>query len=140
MRTCNRKGRSFVTIMIVIALGALAVRIAIEQIMRRTIVQNEDNAITTLKLFSASFESFAKNNRGVFPDTLAQLTSADPPYLDKSYVAQSPIKGYAFSCPRLEPSNYGCVAVPARCGLTGKKVYSISTGGTVTSDECSKKE
>lgn len=136
----DTRARSFVTIMIVIAVSALLLRISIERIIKMNISQNESNASATLKLISTALENYAKDNLGVFPSSLSVLTQTNPPYLDKDYIDESPIKGYNYTCPRLEPSGYSCSARPVRCNITGKVIYTVTTGRSFASEECSKKE
>lgn len=136
----SQRGKSFVTIMIVIAILALVLRVAIEGLIQRNMALNQSNAQSTLKLISAAIENYAKNNQGAFPADLTVLTKPSPPYLDRDYVFQSPVKGYIYSCPRLEPSGYNCYATPSKCNLTGKLTYNVTTGGIAVFEECSKKE
>lgn len=136
----NKRGKSFVTIIIVIAVFVLVLRIAIERIIKVTIAQNESYASTTLKLISAALENYAKDHLGVFPTNLEVLTKDNPQYLNKEYISESPIRGYEYSCLRLESSGYSCSAYPVTCNLTGKMVYSVTTGGLVVAEECSKRE
>lgn len=136
----DSRGLSFITLMIIIAVLSLLSRIAIEAIIKITIAQNESDAATTLKLISTALENYAKDNHGVFPPTLSVLTKSNPSYLDKDYIALSPLKGYNYSCTRLESSGYSCSAQPAKCGLTGKIIYSITTGGSMVAEDCQKKE
>ena len=139
MITEDKKGRSFVTIMIVIAVCALLLRIAIERLIKINITQNGSDASVTLKLISAALENYAKDNHGIFPPELSLLTKTSPPYLERDYT-QFPLKGYNFSCSRLEPSSYSCSAVPIKCRLTGNTIHTVTTGGLLVSEECSKKE
>lgn len=136
----NKKGRNFVIIMVVIASSTLIFRFAIEQLLKINIAQNESNASATLKLISAALENYASDHNGAFPVNLSLLTKDNPPYLDKDYVALSPIRGYNFNCFRLEASSYSCVATAIKCRLTGKTNYTITTGGLLVSEECSGKE
>ncbi len=137
------KGKSFVTIMIVIAFSALLLRIAIENLVRINIAQNESRASATLKFISAALENYAKDNNGIYPASLSVLTQSKPPYLEKKYIddiAQSPVKGYSYNCPTLELSGYNCYASPVRCKFTGNTVYVIATGSPLKSEECKIKE
>ena len=136
----NKKARSFVTIMIVIALSVLILRFAVEQLINRNITQNEAVALSTLKLISAALENYAKDNHGVFPVSLAVLTKTSPLYLDRDYVKESPIKGYTYICSKLDSSGYNCTAGPLKCKMTGKIIYNISTGGLFVSEGCKKEE
>ena len=136
----HNAARSFVAIMIAIALSAFFLRVAIEQVMRITIERNESDAVAALKLISIALENYAKDNKGVFPGTLGSLIKTSPPYLAKDYISQSAIKGYIYNCSRLEPEGYNCSAVPTRCAVTGKKVFTVSTGGSLVTEDCRKKE
>lgn len=126
--------------MIIIAVVGLLLKIAIEQIIKVNIEQNESNAQATLKLISTALENYAKDNKGIFPARIPVLTQPTPPYLDKDYTLESPIKGYNYNCARLEPSGYSCYAAPTRCRLTGNMAYTITSGGLLVSEECNKKE
>jgi hypothetical protein len=136
----NNRGRSFVTIMIVIGVLAFILRVGIEQVIHISILRNQADALTTLKLISTALENYAKDNNNVFPEQLAPLTVTTPPYLDRDYAALPLVKGYAYSCPRLEVSGYRCVAVPAKCGITGQLAYTVTTGGSISQENCLKKE
>lgn len=136
----NRRGKSFITIMIVTAISALVLRIVIKQIIRVNISQNESNASAALKLISAALENYAKDNKGMYPESISVLTRTSPPYLDKDYISQSSLKGYTFTCLRLEPSGFSCSAIPLKCNLTGQMIYTVINGGSLISEECTKKE
>ena len=136
----NRKARSFVVIMIVIALSALLLRVVADKVISLTCSQNESNAQSTLKLIATALENYAKDNRGVYPDKISVLTQNRPAYLDRDYVKQSPIKGYSYNCSRLDSSGYSCHALPTRCKLTGKTVFTVSTGSLLISEDCDKKD
>jgi competence protein ComGC len=134
------KGRSFVAIMIIVAVSSLLLRFGIEQVIKINVIQNESVAQATLKLISTALENYAKDNRAAYPLSLSLLARSSPAYLDQDYISKSPIRGYEYSCSRLEPSGYACSAAPIRCDFSGKAVYTITTGGSLVSEECSKKE
>ena len=136
----SSSGRSFVAIMLVIALTSLILRTVIVRIMRINISQNESNAQATLKLVSAAMENYAKDHQGVFPTDLSVLTQANPAYLDKAYINAYPVRGYNYNCGRLEASGYNCQAIPVKCRQTGEKIYSITTGGLLVPEDCAQKE
>lgn len=136
----NKKAKSFVVIMIVIALSALTLRVLVGKIISLTTAQNEANAQSTLRLICTAIENYAKDNHGVYPDKISVLTQSSPAYLDKDYIKQSPIKGYNYNCNRLEPSGYSCQALPIRCRLTGKIAFTITTGNLLISEDCDKRE
>jgi len=136
----NRIARSFVLIMVVIAFTALFLRFAIERIIKTNIIQNESGAVATLKLVSTALENYAKDKKGIFPGSISFLVETEPAYLEKDYTDDSPVKGYLYECPRLEPEGYSCSATPVKCNFTGKMVYTVTTGGVFISEECAKKE
>jgi len=136
----HNSAKSFVMIMLIIAVSSLLLRIVIEGLIKRNMAQNESNAQGTLKLIAAALDNYAKDNHDIYPASLSVLTQPKPPYLDKDYILQSPLKGYNYSCPRLEPSGYSCYAVPVRCKITGMVVYNITTGSLLIQEACDKKE
>ncbi|MDO8662308.1 MAG: hypothetical protein Q7K98_03710 [Candidatus Omnitrophota bacterium] len=136
----NKRARSFVVIMIVLALSALTLRMLIGEIISVTSIQNESNAQSTLKLISTAFENYAKDNQGAYPAKISVLIQAKPAYLDKDYIKLSPIKGYSYSCSRLDAAGYSCQAFPSRCKLTGKLNFSVTTGSLLISDDCGTRE
>jgi len=136
----NNLARSFVVIMIVTALSALALRMIISEIINVASAQNEANAQSTVKLISTALENYAKNNQGAYPLKISVLTQSQPPYLDRDYLKQSPIKGYSYNCSRLDAAGYSCYAFPTRCKLTGKVNFSVTTGSLLISEDCAAKE
>ena len=125
----THKGRSFVTLMLIIAITALLLRIAIEQVIRFNVAQNESNAQANMKLMSTAFENYAKDHLGRYPESVLALTQASPQYIDKDYIEFSPLKGYNYTCPRLDDSGYNCYASHTHCNLSGGKIFNITTGG-----------
>jgi len=136
----NRKARGFVMIMVVIAIFSLLLRVAIDKIIKINITQNESNAQATLKLISAALENYAQDHIGEYPNNFTLLVEDNPSYLDRDYLRESPLKGYAYSCSTLEVSGYSCSAVPLNCNLVGRTSYTVTTGGLIISEACVKKE
>lgn len=136
----DKRAKSFVTIMIIIAVCALLLRIVIERLITINIAQNESRASVTLKQISAALENYAKDHGGAYPANLSLLTQTKPPYLEKNYISSSFLRGYNYSCPRMEPSGYSCYASPAQCKFSGNMIYTITTGSLLVSEECERKE
>jgi type II secretory pathway pseudopilin PulG len=136
----NIRAKSFVAIMMVIAVSALLLRFGIERIIKLGITKNESDAQATLKLISTALDNYAAANHSLFPASLSVLIQTTPHYIDKDYIDESPIKGYNYSCLRLEASGYSCSANPTSCKLTGTMVYTITTGGLLVSEKCERKE
>jgi hypothetical protein len=134
----NNKARSFVTIMIFVALSALLLRLAVHKIIIYNMEQNQLMAQVNLKLFSTALENYAKDNR-VYPTNTSELTKDKPVYLEKDYLAVPSVQGYEYDCQRLDQKGYNCSAVPVNCMFTGKKVYTVSTGGLIIPESCDNK-
>ena len=126
--------------MIVIAVASVVIRTVVGVLIDMNMGQNEANAEGTLKLIAASLENYANDHRDRYPSDFSALTESRPAYLDKDYVALSPIKGYLYGCAKLEPSGYDCFARPSRCGLTGRTTYGVATGSQLVSQDCEKSE
>jgi type II secretory pathway pseudopilin PulG len=139
LKMIDKKARSFVTIMIVVGLSALLLRTVIQKFVIYNIERNQSLALVNLKLFYTALENYAKDNKGVYPDNINQLTKGKPAYLEKDYLAVDSLRGYEYECQRLEPTGYNCSAAPISCNLTGNKVYTMSTGGLIIAEDCDKK-
>jgi type II secretory pathway pseudopilin PulG len=135
----NSKARSFVMIMIAIGLSALLLRTAIQKFIIYNIERNQSLAQINLKFFYTALENYAKDNKGVYPANISQLTKGNPVYLERDYLAVSSVQGYEYDCQRLDATGYSCSAAPVSCNLTGKKVYTMSTGGLIIAENCDKK-
>jgi hypothetical protein len=137
----DSKGRSFLTVIIIIAFIALFLRFSSVQLIKFTIDQNEANAQESLKLVSTALELYAKDHMGMYPQNLNALVQSKPVYINKDFIVEpGKRKGYVFSCSRLEQSSYSCSQAPSICGLTGKKIFTVTTGGSLIIQECSSDE
>lgn len=135
----NRKARSFVTIMMVVAFCGLLLRLAIHKIIIYNIQQNQLLAQVNLKLLSTALENYAKDNKNLYPENIDSLTKNKPAYLERNYLAVASVRGYEYDCQRLDPGGYNCSATPLDCKFSGKMVYSVSTGGLIIAEGCDKK-
>jgi len=134
----NRKARSFVTIMVIVALSALLLRLMTHQIIVYRLQQNQALAQVNLKLLSTAIENYAKDNKSIYPANMDLLTNHNPVYLERDFLAESSVRGYEYDCQRLEATGYTCTATPVGCKFTGKLIYTVSTGGLVMSESCDK--
>jgi hypothetical protein len=139
MKNYNNEARSFVTIMIIVALSALLLRTAIEKLIVYNVGQNQLLAKGNLKLLSTALENYAKDNMGAYPVNIELLTNNIPPYLEKNYLAVSMVRGYEYDCEHLDSTGYNCSATPVNCQLTGELTYVVSTGGLIIAERCDKK-
>jgi len=137
-----RKGFTLVEIMIVVAIIALLAAIAIPNLLRARVTANEAAAQATLRAISTAFETYAVANNGTYPDSVTEdLYNVTPKYLNKDYIADSPVQGYNYACTAegggaLDGTGYSCTATPATCGTTGTKTYTITTGGILSEADC----
>lgn len=130
------KGFTLVEIMIAVAIVALLAVIAIPGVRRARITANESVARATLKTISNGCELYAAANYGQYPTAIEDLIEAGPPYLNEDYTAVSR-RGYDFACGNLAVTGYSCTATPTICGTTANTAYTITTGGVLTSADCS---
>lgn len=136
----NKKGKSFVVIIIIVAVIALFLRVSIEKILFISILQNEAAAQATLKSIATALDSYARNNQGVYPKSLNTLSQSKPVYLDRDYIKESPLKGYIYNCIRMDEAGYNCHAFPSKCKLTGSLSFTVTTGNVFVSEDCSLKD
>jgi prepilin-type N-terminal cleavage/methylation domain-containing protein len=137
MRTQRTKqGFTLVEIMIVVAIIALLAAIAIPNLLRAKMTSNDALAKATLRAISTAAESYGTANNGNYPGSEASLTSANPPFLNTSYCANSQvgnqgIAGYIYNC-TMSNSGYTVTATPVLAGSTGTTIETITTGGVLT--------
>ena len=129
-------GFTLVEVMIVVALIAALAVLAIPNIIRARVQANESAARTTLKTIAVALETRASDTGIGYPDDFSILLTGNPPYLNKDYIADSPFLGYNFACGSLELGSYSCSATPQRCGYTGSRIYTITTGSVFTDEAC----
>ncbi len=118
---------------VLIPIIALLSAIAIPNLLRARVNQNEVQAQAVLRMISAGAETYAATE-GEYPLSVYSLTVAGPPYLEQDYT-HGVHSGYKFSCD-FDFSNYKCRAVPEQCIATGTKIYTLVTGGKISEKDC----
>lgn len=139
-----KKGFTLIEVTIVVAIIALLSAIAIPQILRGRLVQNESAAQATLRTIATAFENYAAANKGQYPsDINAQMVNVTPRYLDKNYFLEynvnKPYQGYFYAIVNVTSAGYNVVARPQVCSAegtpgTGSKSYTVTTGGVLSTD------
>ncbi len=127
-----KKGFTLVEIMIVVAIIALLAAIAIPNLLRARTTANESAAQATLRTISTAVETYAAANNGQYPAAESALTGATPPYLNKSYCAQTE-NGYTYGC-TLAATGYTLTSRPLNCTTSGTKSFTMTTGGVLVTD------
>jgi len=130
-------GLTLTGVMITISVVTLLAVIVISQSLRSSMEINESTARATLRALSAALETYATEVGQGYPKDISVLITAEPPILNKDYIADSPIRGYNYTCESLGVSGYSCSAQPQHCDRTGSKKYTIITGGVFTEADCS---
>lgn len=136
MKKLGRRGFTLVEIMIVVAIIALLAAIAIPNLLRARHNANEAAAISALKTISTACESYrAAQTPTNYPDNLATLGGATPPYIDNVLAAAIAVgssrQGYYFTYVPDAPNEYGCTATPAKSGVTGTRIFFVDESGVI---------
>jgi len=117
---------------VIIIIGILAA-ISIPKLSQSYRIGNESNAQATLKLISAAIENYVAA-KDAYPTAEANLTGANPAYLNRSYCNQK-YQGYNYGCD-LQSTGYSLNAAPISCGASGSQKFTITTGGNLTAAAC----
>ncbi len=120
-------------VIIAIAMLGLFAAVAVPNLMQARSSANEALAESTLRAISTAAETYAAAN-GEYPYSEYDMVNAQPPYINKYYNNQI-ISGYDYSL-ILNGNGYSMVARPKECGVTGKTVFIMETGGNLISEDC----
>ena len=136
MRVYDRthaKGFTLVEIMIVVAIIALIAAIAIPNLLRARHNANETAAVGTVRTMISALESFrAAQTPPSYPDGLADLSAADPQYLDDVLGADPATKqGYEFNYTFTDEDQYELTATPTSAGVTGTRGFFSDQSGVI---------
>ena len=123
-------GFTLVEIMIVVAIIALLAAIAIPNLLRAKISANDALAKGMLRSLSTSSETYATAHNGSYPTAMADLTGANPPYIN---LAVDPClgavaSGFIYTCVQTA-AGYTFTAIP-QAGA-GTATFVMSTGGNL---------
>lgn len=131
MRRLGKRGFTLVEIMIVVAIIILLAAIAIPNLLRARHNANEAAAIGAMRTLSTAMESFrAAQTDPAYPAALADLNTADPPYIDATLAAGEK-HGYTFDLAATDDNSYSITATPVSSGVTGTRTFSVDEDGVV---------
>lgn len=116
----------------------LLAAIAIPNLLRARLNAGEAAAQQNLRTISVAIETYRSANSGNYPLNEQSLTESTPPYLPAAY-NNATRYGYIFS-EAFRADGYKVIASPVECGVTGRKIFSLETGGILSFQECRERE
>jgi len=90
----RRGGFTLIEMMVVVAIVIILITIAVPNILRSRVAANEGAAIANLKTIASACQSFHIDNQR-YPSSLAELSTAIPPYVD-NVLGAGQKQGYQF--------------------------------------------
>ena len=129
------RGFTLVEIMIVVSIIAMLAVLSIPNLLRARLNANEVVAQGTLKVVSTGCENFhVAQTFPRYPNNLAELTSANPQFLDSSIdtnVTGISKNGYNYTYTRFNNVQYVCCATPAVVDATGVRTFCMNETGVL---------
>lgn len=124
----NKHGYTLIEMFTVTALIILIAGLTIINIMRTKGAANSAQAKTVLKNSASSLETYYNSN-GRYPNTMTELVTAVPTYINFDYF-NGIYAGYSFNA-ALSSQTYNLVASPVTT-QNGEKSFSITTGSVLS--------
>lgn len=128
----NRPGFTLVEIMIVIAIVVVLATVGVPSILRSRVSANEAGAIASLKVINNACQSYSIEN-DVYPESLAVLSDANPPYLD-SILGSGRKQGYDFVYVLVSDDHFTVNANSIHTGMLRGRYFYIDETSIVRSN------
>lgn len=96
----------------------------------------EAAARKNLSDISKAIERYVKSNNGQYPGKEDDFAAMYPASLTEKF-HQNTVKGYTYEF-QLDGQGYSIKAVPSACGVTGRKVFQVQSGGKISEQACDK--
>ncbi len=130
------KGWTLVEIAVVITIISILAAVSIPSLLRNRVIANEAGAIEGIRTLVTAIEIFqSAQSPPRYPSTLQALSSATPPYIDRSLAqansSSSTRQGYYYVYQRLNASQYRLWSIPYPRGLNGNRQFYSDESGVI---------
>lgn len=119
-------------IMIVVVIVIVLTAIAIPGILRSRVTANEGVALANLRTLNDACQTYHMNEQR-YPDSLLDLSSANPPYID-NVLGSGQKQGYQFVYTLVNPDHFTVNANPMHTGLLKGRYFYMDESGTIRSN------
>lgn len=124
-----KKGFTLVEIMVVVLIVIILVAISVPNILRSRVAANEGAAVANLKSLGSACQAYHIDNQR-YPSCLADLSSANPPYID-NVLGAGRKQGYEFVYSSSDGDHFIVNANPANTGLLKGSYYYMDEGSAI---------